>query len=659
MPRRNFKFVRVAMVVAFAAVFAAAAHAADITEAVSEPLKCWRGGGCTNAQAEILEWQEFSAADFITSCGFDDHLPVGSRVRAMTIRLSTQRECAPFGSDPVRLDVYFNGHQMRVLNNQFIPTGFNCNCPNTADLILTDTDSPGDLTDDFYNHGGENAVTVIGTAGTGTLRVVDGSVGLSYSPPWTIGFNIAPTIPEADRRILLSNFDPRYPLPPFQTPGEISRQVNVRAHVTNAITGLPAVNLTMHFRGLDPPDAAPYMNLPVPNTLAHTDDNFCPLQPCLPKMWGSRVGVSDPGTAVINTDQNGNVEFQLSLNCLNFWQCSTVAAGDNYQIEMSADRNFARSAKSGVMTVWKRVFVEKHRMLRDSLPLARYSPQGTTEVHVTRNRWRNGSRISAGDAVALVHAPSYDRADVANGWYFEFHRVASVHKIARDEYVIELGLRHQGPVVPEPIINAGYGPDIVADGTGDAIALLTSPGAFSPADYFDAPDSLFEYRSAPADSAFPQAFVEYVVLPDGLLLPVPNLISQDDDLLQLFAERWSGSQASQPAPEPGQQLLFIADAPVVMSSSNPPNRAGETTNRLRRTASFVFRGAIDIQCPTTSLIPPQTLTLALLIQPRGRRKRLPMSWRTSGTSTKPRHGRIQLSRKCTARTVRLSSTTPL
>lgn len=276
-------------------------------------------------------------------------------------------------------------------------------------------------------------------------------------------------------------------------------------------------------------------------------------------------------------------------------------AGDNYYLEASFDPAFTCATagvnggsicpRSGVVTAWKRVYIEKRKMLRNGLFLAQNANAGDTFIVTRGNRWRgnrgNSDRLSKNEKIVIVHAPQLNRSDLSAGWYSEVHTILSVEDLGNGEYRVNLGTKQGNTVIPEALQHDYSTENNLA--IGDAISKLDQ--LFVTADeVFDAPMDLV------TGEAFVDSFVENVILSDittpGGDVPVPFLETDDQNLLQTLAEKWSSVVNG--TLEPNHQLLIIA------SDNNDDGDgidAGLTISQVPggRTSSWVFWATIDQQ----------------------------------------------------------------
>src|ERR1043165_379954 len=452
-----------------------------------------------------------------------------------------------------------------------------CGLGSPQTYLFSSTDFPAGFPG--YVRNGVNVVYLTLRNG-GYVNQGTATISLNYELPPPVEFNVTDQAPESDRRVLLSNLEPGYPYPYFQSLG--AQDGNVRVFVrtrgtnTQYQSGIP-----VYLRILDPPDPAPYANPPF-STLAQTNDNQGPAA----KLEGNGIA---PAPNLNNVWQGtsgsgGELDFTLALPF-------GAAAGDNYQVQASFDPQFpiGKTIKSGILTAWKRIFVEKHVELRNGIAFTANSSPGDSVIHVGSNHYggnQRNHRISRGDQIVLVHAPAADRRNALDGWYREEHNVADVAQDANGGFAVTLGTRNGNTITPEPLLHAfGLDPSRPAPELADWIARL-SGATLSSADYFDAPNDLVSGSGSP----FPAASTEYIILPDGPFgfVPLPHFGSFDQRLLQPFAEKWCRTGAGTPA-APNHQLLVIADSDM----SQAPDAGVTLTAISGQTSSWVWRGSID------------------------------------------------------------------
>jgi hypothetical protein len=580
--------VRISRVILLVAVLGDAAALYATTRYADIPLNCWNSSTCA-AAGQSYTFAEFSAtAPWSTSCSFVD--PLSDDDTLMGIYVSfTGGNCDTNGADPpLQVDVLLNGYLLGT-TTLHVNT---CSCGggdfgHVGGFAINEgylQGAPGAVPRNAYNFGQTNVITFAGHGGgASTVRITRGTVNLSYEAAARIDFDVTNNLPETDRRMILSNLHGGYAYPRLQALG--NGLVPMTATVTDVATGTPSAETGIYLRLADPPDTAAYMNLP-PAPLAHAGDNPDGV---------TNAQVVTPG--IPYTDSNGKT--RLSIKPL-----PGALAGDNYEVEASVDPTFPanKTWKSGTLTAWKRIFVEKEKMLKNGMRLVADVGQGGTEIHVVDRHYggnQGNRRISPGDHIVLVHSPALDRNDALAGSYMEFHHVAEVHRLSASDWRILLGTKVQGHVIPESIQHAEYRTEPQDDLVGDAIAYTTVDGALSPTDYFDTADSLLaSYDSSGVpQSAFPQAFAEYYVLSYGVdappFVPVSYVLTSNPPTMQHLANRWSSNVDYRQINQANHQLLVLGDAqaPAGTTAFTTNMAAGRTTNTIaHQTCSILYFG---------------------------------------------------------------------
>jgi len=233
---------------------------------------------------------------------------------------------------------------------------------------------------------------------------------IRYTPPDpepTITFDAV--LPQ-HTRVLTHNYG-AYPYPsPLQT---LDGAIRVNAFVS--LNGQPAPNKTIHFRLIDPPDAADYV--------AHAGDST----------YGDNADGpgSLNGQQVVTAVSDGAVRVSVTLNV------SSFAAGDNYQIEASGTPNFScglACAKSATFTAWKRIYVEYNKMFRRGAFLREDAEPGARRLLIDDADGLPNPPF----VVRLLHAEPVD----APSGGFATNETVRVVKVDRES----VGLFHSGPV---------------------------------------------------------------------------------------------------------------------------------------------------------------------------------------------------------------------
>jgi hypothetical protein len=182
-----------------------------------------------------------------------------------------------------------------------------------------------------------------------------------------------------EQKVLISKYGPEDYLSRYQTllAGDQSiqspdRHIEVRVRVTR--DGIPAAGVNVYFRVTDPPDTAPYT---IAAHDAKTDDN----DPAGPK--GALIVptpcANAPSGAPPCTTSGSDGWARVILTVTDH------AAGDNYLVEGSTDPAFACGSscpRSGLITAWKRLYVEEQHMFRAGRFVNGEVRGGTSEIPV-------------------------------------------------------------------------------------------------------------------------------------------------------------------------------------------------------------------------------------------------------------------------------------
>lgn len=263
-------------------------------------------------------------------------------------------------------------------------------------------------------------------------------------------------------------------------------------------------------RVVDPADPSAYL----PQHLPNDNEDPLPKGVLMPRGCADSSCRAAPGQPLqVRSSPGGVVEVEL--------EATDRYAGDNYYLEASFDPTFSCAtaganganlcSRSGQVTAWKRVFIEKRRMLRNGLFLATDANAGDTFIVTRGNHWfgnrGNHDELSKNETIVIVHAPQLDRSDLSAGWYSETHTILSVQDLGNDEFRVNLGTKQGKTIIPEPLQH-----DYRIEGSnaalGDAISKLGSLSVTS-SDVFDAPMDLV------TGEAFLDAFTENVILSDN------------------------------------------------------------------------------------------------------------------------------------------------
>lgn len=340
-------------------------------------------------------------------------------------------------------------------------------------------------------------ITIAGPLSSVAIFTAEPPPGESDYWSWATVDNIRYTPPDPEPSILFDALLPAhtrvlthdygeygYPSPLQTEDGAIRVQASVR------VNGQPAPGRTIHFRVVDPPDASPYVRNADD---ARYGDNFD---------GPGSIGAGGQTTATAVSDASGRVSVTLRI--------TSFAAGDNYQIEASANESFpcgASCAKSAVYTAWKRVYVEYNKMFRKGAFLTKDVPAGAKEIPVDDVSGLPNPPFE----VRLLHAA---KVDAPSGDFATEERVTVVQVKKDGGFLSALGLgTKSGKLVLAPnmpgLTRVYFGPEKIKDEyrayLADAVGVVTGDRA---TDFLLANGTL-------VNSLFDQAYAEYVWLTDA------------------------------------------------------------------------------------------------------------------------------------------------
>ncbi|HEY0143854.1 MAG TPA: hypothetical protein VGF48_23405 [Thermoanaerobaculia bacterium] len=345
-----------------------------------------------------------------------------------------------------------------------------------------------------------SGVTHIGTSGPSPSPSV-AIDNVTYEPPATIRFKLDEGSDPNTRRIVIARHRTDFPYssPAQKTDGRIE---------IHATAGAPGRRV--YFRVVDPPDTSPY----IPSADRKANDNV--------------GGAGQLSVTEAVSDASDNVMTELRI--------TDRYGGDNYRVEASTDADFRcapECPRTGLLTAWKRVYLENDLMYRRGSFVARPTSLGD-RVRVTDIRPFLGQE---GRMFEIIHA------DAPGASHRQFYR---------ERHVIGEAVQQPGEIGGHIVLQPGeafanyYFPTSGDPVLADAVGLLTG----NPADdYFRASDHVVQ-------TLFAQAFVEYVPLAPAIpVVPyVPSLNGRAfADTWVNFAERWSESD-----PRPNHQHVITA-----------------------------------------------------------------------------------------------------
>lgn len=359
-----------------------------------------------------------------------------------------------------------------------------------------------------YVYGGTNAISFSNTI---DMELVD--VTIHFKRPPKVEFDLSETSPELERRVLIRQWrndftyfsSAQATLPPSANASD--RRIRIAGTLRDEDG--PVANRTVYLRSVDPPDVAPY----VPVASRRTNDNV--------------AGAGLLANTTVTSDANGRFETVLTV--------THFASGDNYQIEGSVLPNFGGKvacdetnvcSKSGVLTAWKRVFLEVGHMFKRGAYLRLSAQAGDSVVEVD-----DILPFQTGMRIALLHGPSMPRMTppLPDAEY------ALVHNTIKDIEKAPAGAAGRLQLT-DPLPRPFNGPDASnrpPSLTTDFVGVLTP----NPSDDF------YEPNLAYIQTLFQDAFVDYVILPAA---PVPFVKTIQEvttspapaDELHGYAKRW-------------------------------------------------------------------------------------------------------------------------
>ena len=282
------------------------------------------------------------------------------------------------------------------------------------------------------------------------------------------------TTPPCNDRILASIAPWDHYESQYQEASPVSGTVRfkVRGTLLDFVTHQPKRG-TVYLRLEDPDDTAQYV---VANGDAHSpNDGACAT------FVGATPGVACQAAFAVQADASGRFEATVTASipvAVPAGAPATAAAGNNYQITASADPAFPCNgtnpcAKSGIFTLWKRVYVEEEHMFRKGTFLRGEAAAGGMLIPVDDPVPFQG--LSPGATLELVHG--------GTSFYFDFVTFRSLQQntdgtwsvLTRDPIPRDYGSPSSGqPAAPVlSVLRDAVG--VVADGTYRPNTDYTAP----------------------------------------------------------------------------------------------------------------------------------------------------------------------------------------
>jgi hypothetical protein len=467
------------------------------------------------------------------------------------------------------------------------------------------------LIDDDLGHHQE--YTLLPSTSGGIVRVE-----LPYSGVKEVRVTFVPPLPAADPtyRVIVDNvnfYERTIVLdPPSDSPQKVlihetaggpflstlqttDREIKITATLKTGTTS-PA-GVTGYFRVLDPPDRSVY--IPVANQTAN--DNRDNNDTTSGRLTGAGVvQVSgSPGVIQATADMNGVVRLTLTS--------TDQEAGDNYQIEASFDSNFSCAQncwRSGIITAWKRVYVERDSMYRQGAQLAADAGAGQNIVRVRQSPFRRG------DTIRLIHAPyrdgtgPIDATGAINLGYWS--ELAVIDRVANDRAADNRG----GDILTlVGTLQNSYGVDRSGFSNGALDYLNDGAVRETP------PPNQFETNTSYLAGAFAPAFVEYVLL-DAIANPhvsIPFIDQLTAGQLALFAGKWVENADHTASPTGGVRFPPMAlNHQYLIGAASHLNVnvvLGSTFNGNRANFSFIWLDTLERGCSVRNFARNQQLLI--------------------------------------------------
>jgi hypothetical protein len=302
-----------------------------------------------------------------------------------------------------------------------------------------------------------------------------------------------------DGKILISKADSDSYASKYQAaPG----QVTLSGTLLDGTTQKPKQG-TVYLRVDDPPDTAPYRGGD-----AHADDN-----------GGQRAQLDGEQNqiATVTTDTDGTFKTKLTIKAD---ANGHFVAGDNYQISGSTDSQMncpGTCVKSGVFTLWKRVYVEEEHMFRQGSFLNDVAPAGGHEIPIVDpTPFQN---LGSGATLELVHADSGG----GEGFYFDFVTFRAVTQTSTGLWTIQTDPGPASTLARDYGTRPSTSASWVTDIKRDAVGIVGS--------------GMFEPDRSYMSSLFNSTYVDLAQVPQAIT-EVPYVAEITNEQRTYFASNW-------------------------------------------------------------------------------------------------------------------------
>jgi hypothetical protein len=446
---------------------------------------------------------------------FADFLPSPTAVLTeVSVALSTLGQC----STPNTLAVYINKEFPGVhpyyttVGTDYASSMSTSGCGDSQQFARTARITGPLITPSItpYNRGGTNVINVIEQpTGTCSVFIEDVTVTLHYYDNLpVIAFELSAATAEDERKVLMNRWrtETLYAYPssaqqdaatidhdPISSVVQRDHHIRIKGTITNQ-SGTPLPNADFYIRVVDPPDPSTY----VPAAEVHRGDNL---------RATSIIAGSHPtwGWASMTADAEGRFSAVLPT--------TSSAAGDNVQLEASAAwlPYLASEARctpalgcytSGVLTAWRRLYVERDRMLRKGSFLTQDALPGVNTLSVVSTADFSGASASAPIAAILIHGDGPEVSTPNN--YYETVYVVRAQNNGR--------LTLQSPITRS--YNAVISATEPTKRAGDAIGRYATTADVWPA-YLDPSVRFFGATNCATPPACDSLYVDMKVLEEG------------------------------------------------------------------------------------------------------------------------------------------------
>lgn len=471
------------------------------------PMKTAVSGSPTTAYS--------TAVDEGNAFQFSDFLPTSTAVLSrVSVTLSTLGQCSTPNQFSVHLNQGFAGVDplYTTIGTYVAPSTWTSGCTDSKRFEESERGGPSLITPTItpYVRGGQNVINVYEQpTGTCSSFIEYVTVTLFYYDDLpVITFDLSPATSEDQRKVLMNRWRTEavygYPSTEQQAAATVDHlpdsyalqrdsHVRIRGTATTA-TGAPVPNLDFYIRVIDPPDPSTYM----PAAERHRGDNVRGQYNLFTRDFEQYLWQR------MSTDANG--VFQDVL------QTQASGAGDNIQLEASAawlpypeqqDRCTPALGcyKSGVLTAWRRLYIERDRMFRRGTFLKADAVAGATTLSVVDASQFSGASVASPIAAILVHGDGPEITTPAN-----YYEVVMVTKSQTGKLTLQAPIVNNYYEKRSVTLSNGY--------SGDAIGRYSTTADLWPT-YLDPAVNYFGWGGCASPPACDSLYVDARVLNEG------------------------------------------------------------------------------------------------------------------------------------------------